>query len=64
MTNTEIFTRVTNACEELDKLLSGMDAFTFNPRVAELEKEIEDLQSKCEHSFHDGVCEYCGKEEI
>lgn len=64
MTNTEIFTRVTNACEELDKLLSEMDAFTFNPRVAELEKEIEDLQSKCEHSFHDGVCEYCGKEEI
>lgn len=63
MTNTEIFTRVTNACEELDELLSGMDVFTFNPRVAELEKEIEDLQAQCEHSFHDGKCEYCGKEE-
>ena len=43
MTNQEIFTRVTSACEELDDLLSGMDVFTFNPRVVELEKEIEDL---------------------
>ena len=63
MTNNEIFTRVTRACEELDEILSGMDVFTFNPRVAELEKEIEELQSKCVHSFHDGVCKYCGKEE-
>ena len=62
MTNTEIFTRVTNACEELEELLNGMDTFTFNPRVAELEKEIEDLQAKCKHEFHDGVCAYCGKE--
>ena len=63
MTNNEIFTRVTHACEELDEILSGMDVFTFNPRVAELEKEIDELQSKCVHSFHDGVCKYCGKEE-
>ena len=63
MTNQEIFTRVTSACEELDELLSGMDVFTFNPRVAELEKEIEELQSKCEHEFHDGACVYCSKEE-
>lgn len=62
MTNNEIFTRVTSACEELDELLSSMDVFTFNPRVAELEKEIEELQSKCNHNFHEGVCEYCGKE--
>ena len=26
MTNTEIFTRVSTACEELEELLSGMDA--------------------------------------
>jgi uncharacterized small protein (DUF1192 family) len=63
MTNTEIFTRVSTACEELEELLSDMDVFTFNPRVAELEKEIEDLQAQCKHSFHDGSCEYCGKEE-
>lgn len=63
MTNKEIFTRVTSACEELDEILSNMDVFMFNPRVAELEKEIEDLQTQCKHSFHDGVCEYCGKEE-
>ena len=63
MTNQEIFTRVTSACEELDELLSDMDVFTFNPRVAELEKEIEELQSKCKHEFHDGICVYCSKEE-
>ena len=64
MTNQEIFTRVVNACEELDELLSGMDVFTFNPRIAELEKEIEELQDKCQHEFHDGVCAYCGKEKV
>ena len=63
MTNKEIFTRVTKACEELDELLSGMDVFTFNPRVAELEEEIEILQSECKHEFHNGICECCGKEE-
>ena len=63
MTNQEIFFRTTSACEELEELLSGMDIFTFTPRVAELATEIEDLQSQCKHDFHDNICAYCGKEE-
>jgi hypothetical protein len=63
MTVTEIFTRTTSAREELDQLLSDMSTFTLNPRVAELEKEIYNLQQQCPHEYEKGICKHCGKEE-
>ena len=37
--------------------------FTLNNTVAKLLKENEELQNICNHSFEDGYCIYCYKEE-
>lgn len=37
--------------------------FTLSNRAIEIKKEISEYQSKCPHSFVDGECVFCGKEE-
>ena len=36
--------------------------FIFNPNIQSQMKRLEELQSRCEHSYVNGVCIYCGKE--
>ena len=33
--------------------------FTLNPEVVRINNEIAVLQSKCNHNYIDGQCEYC-----
>lgn len=37
--------------------------FVLNPEIAALIQENKMLQGICQHSFKNGVCEYCGMEE-
>ena len=34
-------------------------SFVLNPEVEKLQKEIEDLQFICPHSYKNGSCIYC-----
>lgn len=38
--------------------------FTLNPEAVKISKEIESLQSKCQHHFVEGQCEFCHLEGI
>ena len=38
--------------------------FTLNNEIARLLKENKDFQSKCQHHFVDGYCEFCDMEEL
>ena len=33
--------------------------FTLNPEVVRINNEIASLQSKCNHHYVEGQCEYC-----
>jgi len=37
--------------------------FTLNNTIAKLLKENEMLQAQCQHSFSNGYCDYCYKQE-
>lgn len=62
MTNLEIKQEIDRRNELIKELLSP-NIFTLNNTVLNLQKEIEELQSKCSHNFIDGYCEYCYKEK-
>ena len=38
--------------------------FTLNKEVMEISDKIAALQAECKHSFVDGVCKFCDKEEV
>lgn len=46
-----------------EQLEIAMDPTTFvlNPAATRIFREIEQLQKKCQHSFVDKECEYCGR---
>lgn len=46
-----------------EQLEIAMDPTTFvlNPAATMIFREIEQLQNKCQHSFVDKECEYCGR---
>lgn len=46
----------------IEKIMTP-NIFTLNNTISELLKENADLQNKCSHSFEDGYCVYCYKEE-
>ena len=48
---------------ELIERIMSPNVFTLNNTVAKLLKENEELQNMCNHSFEDGYCTYCYKEE-
>jgi hypothetical protein len=62
MTNQELFTAVMTRKKKLEDIFDPT-TFVLNPGVAQLEKEIEDLQAICTHCFIEGVCIHCTKEE-
>ena len=57
----DVFNLITEKKQKIEELFDPT-SFVLNPEVVKLEKEIEELQTKCEHNYVDGVCEYCGKE--
>lgn len=36
--------------------------FILNPHIEQQMKRLEELYSRCNHVYHNGVCVYCGKE--
>lgn len=62
MNGFEIFTAISAKKKEIEDIFDPT-TFVLNPRVQELEKEINELQNDCPHNYVDGVCEFCGKEE-
>ena len=41
------------------KIQTLLDNFVLNPEIQELLAENEELRAQCQHSFKNGVCEYC-----
>ena len=62
MKGLEVFNRINQKKEEIEHLINP-GLFILNKRIAEIYKEIDNLQNECEHEFKDGVCRFCGIEE-
>lgn len=59
----EIRIRMNELSEEAERLIDPT-TFVLNPRIGEINQEIEELQSKCQHHFVNGMCEFCDLEEV
>lgn len=48
-----------------DELVSSVDltVFVLNPRVGEIQNELDELRAHCDHIFMDNVCVVCGREK-
>ena len=62
MTGIEIFSAVSKRKQEIESIFDPT-TFVLNPRVQELEREINELQEECPHRYTNGICDFCGKEE-
>lgn len=62
MTNLEIKTKIDTNNKLIESILNPSE-FTLNNTVMALLQENAALQEQCKHSFVDGYCEYCYKEE-
>lgn len=58
----EIKKRIDELSLEAEQLMDPT-TFVLNPRIGEINKEIEELQAQCQHNFVDGVCEFCYRGE-
>ena len=54
----EIKKRIDELSLEAEKLMDPT-TFVLNPRIGEINKEIEALQQQCKHNFVNGICEFC-----
>ena len=54
----EIKKKIDELSLEIEKLMDPT-TFVLNPRIGEIDKEIRELQAKCQHNFVDGICEFC-----
>ncbi len=59
----EIRIRMNQLSEEAERLMDPA-TFVLNPRMVAINQEIEELQSKCQHHFVEGMCEFCDLEAI
>ena len=59
----EIRIKITQLSEEAERLMDPT-TFVLNPRIVAINQEIEELQSKCQHHFVEGMCEFCDLEAI
>ena len=60
MTEKELFQAIQEKKNKIEELFDPT-TFVLNPEVVKLEKEIEQLQSQCQHIFtKTGECEICG----
>jgi hypothetical protein len=62
MTNLQIKEKIDSNNKVIESLLNPC-VFTLNNTIKDLLAENDELQKQCEHSFVDGYCEYCYKEE-
>lgn len=62
MTQMEIRKAIDMNNQLINSLLTP-NQFTLNNEVARLLRENRELQSKCQHNFINGYCEYCDMEE-
>ena len=63
MNGPEIFSLVTKKRQRIEELFDPT-TFVLNKEVAALQQDIAELQKECPHKYNEGVCEYCGKEEV
>lgn len=60
---------IKNKINELNNKIESCSTagfFILNKAVVSLNEQISQLQQECEvigHSYNNGICEYCGKEE-
>ena len=59
----EIRIRMNQLSEEAERLMDPT-TFVLNPRMVAINQEIEELQSKCQHHFVEGMCEFCDLEAV
>lgn len=59
----EIRIKMNQLSEEAERLMDPT-TFVLNPRIVAINQEIEELQSKCQHHFVEGICEFCDLEAI
>ena len=59
----EIRIRMNQLSEEAERIMDPT-TFVLNPRMVAINQEIEELQSKCQHHFVEGLCEFCDLEAI
>lgn len=62
MTNLQIKEKIDLNNKLIEQFLVP-NKFTLNTQIAKLLAENAELQKQCTHSFVDGFCEYCYKEE-
>ena len=59
----DIRARMNELSKEAERLIDPT-TFVLNPRITEINQEIEELQCKCQHHFVEGICEFCDLEAI
>ena len=59
----EIRIRMNQLSEEAERLMDPT-TFVLNPRIVAINQGIKELQSKCQHHFVEGMCEFCDLEGI
>lgn len=62
MTNLEIKQKIDQNNKIIESVVTP-NIFTLNNTVAKLLEENSRLRAQCKHSFVNGYCEYCYKEE-
>lgn len=62
MTNLEIKEKIDSNNRTIERILNPSQ-FILNNTVKELLKENDELQKLCKHSFVEGYCEYCYKNQ-
>lgn len=59
----DIRIRINELSKEAENLIDPT-TFVLNPRIGEINQEIEELQAKCQHHFVEGFCEFCDLEAV
>jgi hypothetical protein len=62
LTTFEIQTQVKDIINELNNLVHG-GTFTYQPKIEQLTTQLNIIRNGCPHSYKNGKCEYCQKEE-
>ena len=62
MTNEEIRDKIVKLNKDLVDSTS-LNSFILNKKITEIEEQIKELQGQCTHSFVNGFCKYCYKDE-
>lgn len=58
----EIKEKIDALNKEIEQLLDP-STFVLVPRIKEINTEIKNLQSQCQHNYINGICEFCYRGE-